>query len=247
MSLLLIDISNTRTKLAQATLDAVDPGDKKVIPTADLSEESLNSALKNIDAPDRVILSSVVPKKNQEVLNAFGDSKVLVLHHSLDLGISIDYPNPDSIGADRLANAAAANAIFGSPCVVVDFGTAVTFDILSPEGAYCGGVIAPGLDAMTEYLHRRTALLPEIDLEEPESVIGKSTVQAMLAGAVYGYRGLVKEIIAQISEEVAGGEPIAAVATGGYASLMSKGVAEIGTVHETLTLEGLRIAATRNP
>ena len=245
--LLLIDISNTRTKLASATPASLLPGQRQIIPTSEVTPEALRAAASRWESPERVILSSVVPAKNGAVFTAFGRENVLVIDHSLDLGIAIDYPDPGSIGADRLANSTAAHALFGSPAVVVDFGTAVTFDILSKEGAYCGGVIAPGLDAMTEYLHRRTALLPEIDLEEPASAVGKSTVQAMLAGAVYGYRGLVKEILAQIRNEIAGGAHVAVVATGGHASLIAKGLIEIGTVHSSLTLEGLRIAAARNP
>ena len=127
------------------------------------------------------------------------------------------------------------------PAIVIDFGTAVTFDVISAAGAYCGGVIAPGLGAMNEYLHRKTALLPLIELAEPESAIGKSTVEAMRAGAVYGYRGLVKEIITQIKNEMRG--ELTIIATGGDAALIAQGVPEIQTVDSLITIKGLHHAA----
>jgi len=166
--------------------------------------------------------------------------------HRSELGVGIDYPKPKTIGADRLANAAAAAAFHGTPCVVVDFGTAVTFDILSPGKKYIGGVIAPGLEAMTDYLHQRTAKLPKISLLEPPGPIGKSTKHAMLAGAVYGYRGLVREILAQLRPAL-GVRRLKVVATGGYAGLIAAGVKEIAAVHENLTLEGLRLIGCMNP
>ena len=127
--------------------------------------------------------------------------------------------------------------------VVVDFGTAVTFDIISRDRNYIGGVIAPGLEAMTDYLHQRTALLPQITLREPPGPIGKTTRHAMLAGAIYGYRGLVREILAQIRTEIGRAK---VVATGGYADLIASGIREIGEVREHLTLEGLRLIAALN-
>ena len=116
--------------------------------------------------------------------------------------MGIDYPRPETIGADRLANATAATALYGSPAVVVDFGTAVTFDVISADRKYIGGVIAPGLNAMTDYLHKRTALLPRVTLREPRRAVGRSTAEAMRSGAVYGYRGLVAEILRQVVKEI---------------------------------------------
>ncbi len=127
---------------------------------------------------------------------------------------------------------------------MVDFGTAVTFDIISRAGHYIGGVIAPGLGAMTDYLYQKTALLPKIDLEEPTDVIGKSTREAMLAGAIYGYRGLVRQIVTEIVAKLEGKAHI--VATGSYASLIAAKLPELQIVDPDLTLEGLRIIATRN-
>ena len=117
-------------------------------------------------------------------------------------GVGIDYPKPDTIGPDRLANAVAARHRFGAPVVVVDFGTAVTFDVVNRAGNYAGGIIAPGLAAMTDYLHEKTALLPRIKIREIKTSIGKSTEQAMLVGAVHGYRGLVRELIARIEARI---------------------------------------------
>jgi type III pantothenate kinase len=127
------------------------------------------------------------------------------------------------------------------PAVVVDSGTAVTFDVVSAAPAYCGGVIAPGLGAMTSYLAQKTALLPEIVLAEPTTAIGKSTVHAMQVGAVIGYRGLVREILARICAELPGRPVI--IATGGDAELIARGIPEIDAVDPELTLEGLRQVA----
>ncbi|MFM8984324.1 MAG: type III pantothenate kinase, partial [Spartobacteria bacterium] len=128
------------------------------IPTPELLPATLR-ALVGKTNPDSVFLSSVVPSKNPVILSAFPQTVVIGPH--LDLGVGIDYPNPESIGADRLANAAACAGLYGVPAIVVDFGTAVTFDVLSAKRAYIGGVIAPGLNAMMNYLHEKTALLPK--------------------------------------------------------------------------------------
>jgi len=189
------------------------------------------------------MVSSVVPAKDSAILEGAGKTRVVWLNWKLKMGVKIDYPKPQSIGADRLANAAAVTALYGCPAVVVDFGTAVTFDIVSEPGAYIGGVIAPGLEAMTNFLYQRTALLPKLSLKEPRSAIGKSTIQAMLSGAVFGYRGLVREILSQIRAERFPRKKVNVVATGGYARLIARGLPEIGVVHPNLTLEGLRIAA----
>jgi len=193
-----------------------------------------------------MVVSSVVPAKNSAILKAAGKVNVLWLDWKLKLGVEIDYPKPQSIGADRLANAAAVTALYGFPAIVVDFGTAVTFDIVSGRRAYIGGVIAPGLEAMTNFLYRRTALLPKLSLKEPRRAIGKSTIQAMLSGAVFGYRGLVREILAQVRAEQFSHKNVHVVATGGYARLIARRLQEIDVVHPNLTLEGLRIVANLN-
>jgi type III pantothenate kinase len=163
-----------------------------------------------------------------------------------DLGVGIDYPAPGSIGADRLANAAAVAQLYGRPAIVVDFGTAVTFDVVSAGGDYVGGVIAPGLESMTNFLYQRTALLPKLTLREPRNAIGRTTRDAMMSGAIYGYRGLVREIIDRIRAESFPGKKVRVIATGGYAQLIARRLPEIETVHPGLTLEGLRLVANLN-
>ncbi|MGA3170771.1 MAG: type III pantothenate kinase [Chthoniobacteraceae bacterium] len=243
--LLLIDISNSFTKFAHATRDALRRVSR--IPTPDLTRQSFARMAR---PGQKIVLSSVVPAKARLALEAFAPQAaaghLLIVSAKLNLGAGIDYPRPSSIGADRLANAAAVRRLYGAPAVVVDFGTAVTFDIISPEGNYIGGVIAPGLEAMTDYLFQRTALLPRIRPAEPKSAIGKSTRAAMLAGAVYGYRGLVREILTQVRRELATRKPLRVIATGGYAALISSRLPEISSVHPHLTLEGLRIIANLN-
>jgi type III pantothenate kinase len=162
------------------------------------------------------------------------------------LGVAIDYPKPSTIGADRLANAAAAIAFYGKPSVIVDFGTAVTFDIINASGAYVGGVIAPGLEALTDYLHLRTALLPRVRIAEPPAAIGRSTKHAMLSGCVHGYRGLVRGILTEIRAELRARRLVVA-ATGGYGEMIAAGIREITHVHPHLTLEGLRLIGNLNP
>jgi type III pantothenate kinase len=155
-------------------------------------------------------------------------------------GVGVDYPKPDSIGPDRLANAVAAKFYFGAPVIVVDFGTAVTFDVVDASGNYIGGIIAPGLAAMTDYLHEKTALLPKIKIREVKSAIGKSTGHAMLVGAVHGYRGLVRGLLAALKRELRA-KKLPVVATGGYAKLIAAKLPEISAVMPGLTLEGLRL------
>ena len=192
------------------------------------------------------MLSSVVPRKAAVIVRALRGTPVVHVSAAIKLGVAIDYPKPRTIGADRLANAAIAASLFGGPVVVVDFGTAVSFDVVSRENAYVGGVIAPGLAAMTEYMHARTALLPRIRLREPPAAIGKSTRDAMLAGAVHGYRGLVRQILLEIARELGAGKRLRVVATGGYAELIASGLPEIQSVQPNLTLEGLRLIGSLN-
>jgi type III pantothenate kinase len=239
---LLIDISNSFTKIASASRDAL--GRVTRLRTAGLTRKSFE----RLGRPGcKIVLSSVVPAKARLAAAAFRNrAELLVVDSSVKIGVGVDYPKPATIGADRLANAAAVQTLYGSPAVVVDFGTAVTFDIISRRGDYIGGVIAPGLEAMTDYLYQRTALLPRIRPREPTSAIGKSTRTAMLAGAVYGYRGLVREILTQIRRDLGAGRGLRVVATGGYASLISAGLPEIKLVYPNLTLEGLRIIGNLN-
>ena len=155
-------------------------------------------------------------------------------------GVGIDYPRPETIGPDRLANSVAVKHHFGAPAIVVDFGTAVTFDVVNREGSYVGGIIAPGLAAMTEYLHEKTALLPKIKIREPRALIGKNTEEAMLIGAVQGYRGLVRELLLELKAALRV-KRLPVIATGGYAELIASRMPEIMKVDPLLTLEGLRL------
>lgn len=240
---LLIDISNSFTKLAFSTARRV--GRSSHIPTRRLTQAALRRLVRRRDIR-AVVISSVVPSKDSLVRCALSGRAVLFVDAKAELGVGVDYPNPRSIGADRLANAAAVADLYGAPAIVVDFGTAVTFDVVSAQRDYIGGVIAPGLEAMTGYLYQRTALLPKLTLREPRSAIGKSTRGAMMAGAIYGYRGLVREIIAQIRAESFPKAKVRVVATGGYARLIAEQMPEIEAVHPGLTLEGLRIIANLN-
>jgi type III pantothenate kinase len=235
---LLVDVSNSFTKLAFASKKKL--GAPARLPTPGLNTKALQKIIQQ-RLVGRIVVCSVVPKKNALIRRAAGRVPVTFINAKSALGVGVDYPQPRTIGADRLANAAAVAALYGCPAVVVDFGTAVTFDVVSAKCAYIGGVIAPGLEAMTRYLYKRTALLPELTLAEPRRALGKSTRGAMMSGAVYGYRGLVKEILAKISAEAFGKRPARVVATGGYARLIAKKMPEIDAVHPHLTLEGLRI------
>src|SRR5213595_2868729 len=240
---LLVDISNSYTKLVFAST-------KRISTPVRIATDKFSSIVFSRFLRQRrvrkVVVSSVVPKKNRVISEATGKTRVLWLNSTVKLGVGIDYPAPETIGADRLANAASVAALYGCPAIVVDFRTAVTFDIVSARRNYIGGVIAPGLEAMTNFLYQRTALLPKLSLKEPRRAIGKSTIEAMLSGAVFGYRGLVREILARIRAEQFPRKKVYIVATGGYARLIAAQLPEINAVRPHLTLEGLRIAANLN-
>jgi type III pantothenate kinase len=240
---LLIDVSNSFTKLAFASASRIRRPVR--IPTDRLTRNYVRKILgrKQIQ---RIVVCSVVPSRNTALKRAAGKTPILWLNHRLLIGVGIRYPEPSTIGADRLANAAAVAVLYGAPAIVVDFGTAVTFDIISRSKEYIGGVIAPGLESMTNFLYHRTALLPRLSLREPRSAVGKSTIEAMRAGAIYGYRGLVREILAHIRQQQFKRGRIKIVATGGYARLIAAKLPEIQAVHPHLTLEGLRIVANLN-
>jgi type III pantothenate kinase len=156
------------------------------------------------------------------------------------IGVGIRYPRPRTIGADRLANAVALRRLYGAPAIGIDFGTATTIEVVDAAGDFIGGVIAPGIACLTDYLHERTALLPRIRLREVRSAIGRSTAQSMRIAAVRGYRGLVRELLAGVRAELGGG-PVPVVATGSYARWLCAGLPEITAIEPRLTLEGLRL------
>lgn len=244
--LLLLDIGNTHCHAGLASPD-------RVLTHADLPTSDLVAArgLRGLEriigrtSLSGVVMCSVVPKATREAVRMLrtrlGLTPFVLNAKTVSAsGLELDYPRPETIGPDRLANAIAARHLVGVPSVVVDFGTAVTFDIVDKRGRYVGGIIAPGLASMTDYLHEKTALLPRIRIREVASSIGKSTEEAMLVGAVHGYRGLVRALIGELRNEL-NSPRLPVVATGGYAELMARGVKEITSVLPQLTLEGLRL------
>ena len=242
--ILLFDIGNTNTHLGLANSGRV-VKQADIPTTAWLNGAAESRVMKFIGGArlEGVALCSVVPRVTPLVCRM---AKRVWRLPCLELtpktlrGVGIDYPQPHTIGPDRLANAVAARHCFGAPAVVVDFGTAVTFDVVDRAGNYVGGIIAPGLAAMTDYLHEKTALLPRIRVREVQSPIGKSTEQAMLVGAVHGYRGLIRELVMELKCELKA-RRLPVVATGGYASLIASKLPEITAVDPLLTLEGLRL------
>lgn len=244
MRLLLIDNSNTRTKFAVTTPGRSDY-DVQRVATQDL-DTALITELLDLEF-DATAISSVVPEKAALFREVLGSKPLHEISYQSEMPIGIDYPHPKQIGADRLANAVAVHEQVGAPAIVVDFGTAVTFDVVGgtdSEASYLGGVIAPGLASMTDYLHRKTALLPLINLAEPERAIGKSTTEAMRSGAVFGYRGMIREILSSICRELPERPQI--VATGGDATLIARDLPEIRDVISTLTLEGIEAIGKLN-
>ncbi len=238
---LLIDNSNTLTKFALDVGGALSEW-RAVIPTSDLSKTSIQDTLRNQNF-ERVTLCSVVPDASALMKVTF-DQPIHHISHQSKMPITIEYPNPSKIGADRLANASAAILGRQGPAIVIDFGTAVTFDVISKAGSYLGGVIAPGTASLRDYLHQKTALLPAIQLEEPNSAIGRSTEEAMQVGAVIGYRGLIREILNEVRRELAGEPKI--FATGGDAELIGKGIYDIDIIDQDLTMKGIQAIGASN-
>ena len=242
--ILLFDIGNTHTHLGLA--DARRVVRQADMPTFAWIAGGAAARVKKFVGNEKITgaaLCSVVPRVTPLVKKFVGTTwklDALELHAGTIRGVGIDYPKPNSIGPDRLANAVAARHRFGAPVVVVDFGTAVTFDVVDARGHYVGGIIAPGLAAMTNYLHEKTALLPKIQIREIKKAIGKSTEEAMLVGAVHGYRGLVRGLIGELKREL-GAKKLPVVATGGCAKLIAAKLPEISAVAPDLTLEGLRL------
>ncbi len=242
--ILLFDIGNTHTHIGMA--DGQRVLKQMDIPTREWFGGNAKARVIKFAGSKKIegsALCSVVPNVTPQVrktIRAVWKLNVLELTPKTLRGVGIDYPKPDSIGPDRLANAVAAKFHFGAPVVVVDFGTAVTFDVVDARGNYIGGIIAPGLAAMTDYLHEKTALLPKIKIREIKSVVGKSTEHAMLIGAVHGYRGLIRGLLVELKRELRA-KKLPVVATGGYAKLIATQLPEISAVVADLTLEGLRL------
>ena len=183
------------------------------------------------------VVPSLAPVFNQMIKNYFGVEARFV--EGTKVQFPILYDNPREVGADRIVNAVAAYHLYGGPAIVVDFGTATTFDVISEKGEYLGGAIAPGIGICVEALWTKTALLPKVEVVKPKTVIGKNTVESMQAGIFYGFVGQVDEIITKIKEELHIEPKV--IATGGLAELISSGSRYIQLVNPFLTLEGLRI------
>ena len=231
-----VDIGNTSTTVGLARAGRMITGIGRIsgisrLPTRTACRKDVNAMLARLTRNRLIagsILCSVVPQCNRlwlRELHAYGGRPPRVVHHRMNLGLRLMYPNPASIGADRLANACGAVHRYGSPVIVADFGTALTFDVVA-DNAYLGGIIVPGLPLMTDYLAEKTALLPCLRLDQyrgiPRNlhampVIGKSTRQAMAIGARLGYIGMVREIFMRLRHTLKNPK-IRLCATGGYAS-----------------------------
>jgi len=201
-------------------------------------------------SPERVagvILSSVVPPLTplfEELAEIYFHCLPLIVSDELEAGLTIKYSNPRDVGSDRIVNAAAAYRRYGGPIIIVDFGTATTFCAVTADGEYLGGAIAPGLRISAEALYARAAKLPKIELARPKSVIGRDTVASMQAGLVFGYAGLVDELVRRIQQEL--GQDCFVLATGGLAGLVAPESRSIREVRPHLTLEGLALLYALN-
>ena len=194
-----------------------------------------------------VVLCSVVPPligSFEQLCQRYLNVAPLVVEAGVKTGVRICMDNPREVGADRIVNAVAAHQLYGGPVIVIDLGTATTFDVVSEEGDYLGGAIAPGIAIATEALFTRTSVLPRVELIHPKQAIGRNTVTAMQAGIVFGYVGLIEGIVARIQRELAAKAQV--VATGGYAELLAEETPAIEVVNLDLTLVGLRLIYEMN-
>src|ERR1700704_374733 len=254
--LLVIDIGNTNTSLGvfdgerlathwRLTTERSRTGDewgvlaRNLFALADLDFKSI----------DAIAIASVVPPLNftlKRMAEVYFNLTPLFIDHTIDTGLRILYQPASDVGADRIVDAVAAIHKYGAPCIVVDFGTATTFNAINGQGEYVGGVITPGIMISSDALFERTAKLPRVDIRRPQKVIGSSTITAMQSGLYHGFVGLVDGVLRKMIEEL-GDTPRAprVIATGGLASLIATGSEFIELVDDTLTLEGLRLVYQR--
>lgn len=261
--LLVLDVGNTNTVLGVYERSANVPAGKYDLLRAHWRVTTIRTqtvdeygvlfrnffAMENIEAKTvrGIIISSVVPPLDstlRQVCEKYFRTTPLFVEPGIKTGMPVRYENPAEVGADRIVNGVAAFEKYGGPCIVVDFGTATTFDVVSAKGEYLGGVITPGIGISAEALFRRTARLQRVDIRKPDQVIGTTTIGSMQSGLFYGYLGLVDGILERLVAEIGAGAKI--VATGGLASLFGSSSKYISAVDDLLTLEGLRIIYERN-
>lgn len=252
--LLVIDVGNTNTVLGLYEGDEL-VRDWRIRTVVDHTVDEYGMLIYNLyknskikpKAIKAIIISCVVPPMLnilEPLCRKYFNVKPIIVEPGIKTGMPILYDNPREVGADRIVNAVAAYEKYGGDIIVVDFGTATTFDYVSKKGEYMGGCIAPGIMISSEALFSKAAKLPRVEISKPKSVIGKDTVSSMQAGILYGYAGLVDGLVQRIKEEVKSDPRV--IATGGLARIIASETKSIQIVDEMLTLEGLRILYKRN-